>query len=291
LNVLPFTEKAYKIVPTHAEMTVDEWIAIADNPRQRDTERHLRRAKHLQNPSPAHSLVSMARDASGRSWKLDGHTRALAWKRGLIQRPGKIIATIFPVHDAAEAAELYRHFDNQGAVETTSDQVSGAWRELGWIPESKLLQRGALTDALRNAQGLARNTRTAAHDMTIYELVRAWKKEILTLDLINPQREQFIGGCVAAALMCFRRDGDEATEFWRLYATDGGQKFENLIDPVENLTRYIRELRAARKTAGAGMDIIGKALAAYTAHQEGRTYTGGLRATDPSKFLPPQKFK
>ena len=291
LAKLPLSKRALKIVTERVDMTVDEWIAVPDNPRQRDTERHLRRAKHLLSPSPTHAIVSMATDGSGRRWKLDGHTRALAWRQGLVERPAKVIATVYPVVDAAEAAELYRHFDNQAAVETGADQIAGAWREYGWAPEAPLLRTGGLINALRFAQGLVRNVRTRAFDMTPYDLVRAWGADLKWLDTLDPKWQQFVSSTITAALLCHRRDGEDATDFWRLYAVDGGQKYEGLLDPVEALSKYIREARAARKLVSAAMlDIVGKALAAYVAHGENRTYTGGLKGVDPVKFMPPERY-
>src|SRR5260370_461566 len=64
--------------PQNIELTVAEWLEIPDNPRQRDTERHLQRAKHLMTPAPTHRRVAMAQATTDdRRWKLDGHTRAI----------------------------------------------------------------------------------------------------------------------------------------------------------------------------------------------------------------------
>ena len=65
-------------------MSVDEWIKVKANPRQRDTEKHAAKAKHLLTPSPDHAHVSAARLPNETLVKLDGHTRALLWKRGTV---------------------------------------------------------------------------------------------------------------------------------------------------------------------------------------------------------------
>lgn len=267
------------------EMSVFDWQQVPDNPRQRDTERHLRRAAHLMKPSPTHARVAMAMTPKGERWKLDGHTRALAWSRNMGFPPGKVIVDVYEVRDATAAMELYQHFDNQAAVETATDMVSGGWRELGYSPESNMLKRGAITAALRIAQGLSRGARVAVRDQTTYELMKAWLEEIKVFDSINPQNTRFTAPIVVAALMTLRRRGAPALDFWKRYNDDAGEKIGEAMDPVEALSRFMMETRQSGHASGKTYDVIGKGLAAFEAHLKNKTYTRGFTAIDPTRYL------
>jgi hypothetical protein len=266
------------------EMSVSEWIAVPDNPRQRDTEKHLHKAKHLLSPSPIHARVSMAISPTGERWKLDGHTRALAWHRNMVTPPAKLFVDVYPVRDAAVAREFYLHFDNAVAVETGADQIAGAYREHQFSPKSKLLRRGILSNALRLADGLARGQRfaTKKEESTVYELIGSWREELTWLDSLNCSIQRFKGPLITAALLsCRRYSGAEATEFWRLYNDDAGEKLEGAMDPVEALSRVVLK----NTVAASPVDMVGKALAAFEGHRENRSYTVGLKGLDPSRYL------
>src|SRR4029077_6653573 len=88
-----------KDAPQNIEMSVADWIQVAPNPRQRDTEKHARKAKHLMTPQPTHRRVSMAMTPDGRKWKLDGHTRALLWSRNQVERPESLNVSVFTVQN------------------------------------------------------------------------------------------------------------------------------------------------------------------------------------------------
>ena len=137
-------------------MKVHEWIAVEDNPIQRDTERHAAKAKHLLTPLPTHYFVFAAELPGGTLIKLDGHTRALMWKRGDIPYPldGKVTVGIVPVKTRAEAEVMYKTFDSKDALETMRDKVSGAFNRFGFEPKSALMQQGNIVQGLRIAYGV-----------------------------------------------------------------------------------------------------------------------------------------
>ena len=265
------------------EMSVSEWITVPDNPRQRDTERHLRKAKHLLTPQPTHSRVSMAMDPKGNRWKLDGHTRSLAWQRQMVTPPTVLLVDIYKVRDKDAAANLYKLFDNKDAVETAADQVTGAYRETGFIPVSKLLSRNVLANAVRFADGLARGNRraTAPSEADVYTIIASWLDELKKLDAMHVKPQRFPGPIVTASLMTFRKHGDSAREFWRLYSEDAGEKISGGMDPVEALSRFMLENRVV----GGPIEMVGKALAAFEAWREAKTVTRALIALDPSRYM------
>lgn len=87
------------------KMLVEDWIAVDANPIQRDTERHAAKAKHLRVFHPTHSVVSAAELPSGKLIKLDGHTRALMWRRKEIPAPTQVTVVCYQVKDKAEAEQ------------------------------------------------------------------------------------------------------------------------------------------------------------------------------------------
>lgn len=229
----------------HAKMTPAQWLSVPDNPRQRDTVRHLKRAKHLFESSPTHSHVSMAICSDGSKFKLDGHTRALLWTQRPDLAPPVVHVTCFHVASVSEAIDLYSHFDAREALETASDKVSGSYHEIGWTPQSSFLQTGAITVALRLAEGMFRGVGESKeiNKLSVYELVPAWQVELQMLDSINPviKNHRWNQATVTAALLTLRRRGQKAQEFWDLFNRDVGVKLESEMDGVEAANRLVRQ--------------------------------------------------
>ena len=113
---------------TRIVMDVDDFIKIQDNPIQRDTVRHAKKASkfHLKKYHDSHRVVAIGRLIGSKiQWKVDGHTRAYLWamigEDGLTA-PKTVFVDVYHVKDEKEVVELYRCFDNRNAVETNIDQ-------------------------------------------------------------------------------------------------------------------------------------------------------------------------
>lgn len=117
------------------EMTVEEWIEVPDNPRQRDTIRRAKRArrKHLSEYNEMHCRVIAAMMDGELFCKIDGHTRAYLWEHGMLDRPpnGKVIAQLFSVSSIDEAKRLYTQTDSVEAVKQVRDVLEGFANEIG----------------------------------------------------------------------------------------------------------------------------------------------------------------
>lgn len=220
-------------VRSSISMTVDQWLAVADNPRQRDTERHALKARHLDSLSPTHAFVSAAKLPDGSLVKLDGHTRALKWRRGELARPPRLEVAIIEVRNVEEAKELYTHFDNKAALETAPDQVSGAFREMGFKPKSPLLAHGNISQALRicwvGFHGYSDRGRT------VYDQINEFAVEILELDDLCVKKRQASSGIVAAFLLTHRKHGPDVVQFWRKFFNNEGYKADGEMDCVQGL--------------------------------------------------------
>lgn len=209
------------------QMPVAAWIEVPDNPRQRDTERRARRSRHLYKTARDHSLVTAARLPNGDLVKIDGHTRALLWARGEIERPDHVNVVIFDVGSFEEAKDIYTHYDSPEAVEKSADRIFGSLRETGIEAQSELLKSGKISNALNMARKYA-----GVHG-TVYEAARCFAASLCFLDTLNLRHGVFPTGVVGALLLTHHKYGTKSEKFWHLVAADRGFKVNGVMDGVQ----------------------------------------------------------
>lgn len=235
---------------TTRRMTVKDWIAVQDNPIQRDTERHAAKAKHLMVPLPTHAFVFACELPNGKLVKLDGHTRALLWSRGQVPHPGHVDIGIVPAKDLAHAEELYKTFDSRDALETMRDKVSGAFHRFGFEPQSGMLQAGNITNALRiaysvflgaaaSAGNAGEKNKKGASRTDIYVMINEFSPELFALDGLGLGTGQMSTGVVAAFLLSFRRYGHKVTPFWVSVIGNKGSKIDGEMDAIQAVTEML----------------------------------------------------
>ena len=236
-------------------MDVSEWIAVPDNPIQRDTERHARRAKHLHAPKPTHWICFACQFPDKSLVKLDGHTRALLWKRKEIPEPrtGHLEVHCIPVKNMDECIELYRTFDTKEALETVPDKVSGGFHRLNFHPQSSLLQRGSIASALKvcwnvwKGRGpMSQAVQKAGEklkDFDIYEAIEEFSPELFALDSFILDHKAIQSGLVAAYILTNRKHGMKVMPFWIGVFGDGGEKVSGRMDGIQ----AVNEMVLARK--------------------------------------------
>lgn len=268
-------------------MSVADWIAVMDNPRQRDTERHAKRALDwLSTPSPAHLVVHAAEIVrTGKMIKLDGHTRAYLWSRRQIPVPTSVRVNIYRVRHEQEAAELYTHFDNIRVAESASDRAFGAMREVGFDARSGIIRRCKFGEALRWANAFAAGMARTDRQLREYELVREFRKELELLDTLDPNPQDFPGPLITAFVLTMRRRGGKAEEFWLKYKMQDAKRDGRERDAVQALLELMLQNRNSRAKLPF-YDLCGRAISACEAYIRGDTFTGGLRVTAPERYLP-----
>jgi hypothetical protein len=278
--------------PIYLQMSPAQWAAVPDNPRQRNTEQHLARAKHLLTHSDAHAHVFMAITRNGQHVKLDGHTRSLLWDRTPELAPKTIYVTCLYVADLDEAAQLYTHFDNQAATENAKDRIFGAFRTTGYMPDSALFREGRATNALQIAESIVRTgtftniTSRSISGVSIYEILPLWLAEIKLLDSIKPDSHKFPAVILAAALLTLRRrpnDHAKTLEFWSLYDADKGVKLEHDYDGIEALTRLVTKAKAESNLT-RNWRLLGRAISAYETWRTRRTYKSNSAPKETDVF-------
>lgn len=259
------------------KMLVKDWISVRPCPIQRNTEKHAAKAKHLREFSPEHAVVHAA-ELDGKLIKLDGHTRALLWKRKEIEAPVQLEVIVYPVKTMAEVEKLYQHFDSRDALETTIDKVSGAYNKYDFEPQSGLLQSGNLVSALRMCQGVLMggsvktaqatggDNRTPRQKIiakaTVYELVGEWKYELQTLDGFGLRHGQITAGIIGAVILSYRKYGHEVTKFWQGVFANKGNKTGAEMDGIEAVSQLIAIGKGRTWTKMKMADTAARALMA-----------------------------
>jgi hypothetical protein len=270
------------------DMTPGQWATVIENPRQRDTEKRARNANHLRQLHPSHVKVNAAQTPDGQLYKLDGHTRSFLWSSGEVEAPAKLYVDLWHCPDVESVKEMYGTFDSKSAAETIGDQVFGAVRELKFDFQSELLKSQRFAGAMRYAYE-AMHGAAACRAKTTYEMARYFKRELNMLDACMPSSNYFQAAMVAAALITFRRYGEQASQFWTAIASNAGFKNSDGMDAVQALLERMARLRESRQTSGRGnnLHIIAVCLSAFESHRSGYRYSltrGGIKAIGDVAF-------
>jgi hypothetical protein len=241
--------------------SVEEFLKIPDNPIQRDTERHATRANrpggHLSTASPTHSKVAIARTADGKKqWLLDGHCRRWLWDLGALESPKKLYCDVYVVKNAAEAQELYVSFDSSSSVETSSDQMFGAFRLSKFEPRTRLFQNAGALSAMK---ALAFPPRWSdIRNLSIIQLCEPYIKTFRIIDEsadIIRNHQLFPSSVMCAMLATVRADGQIAMPFWEAYQLKEGTKDKNSADGVYMATERFRWLKEEKYGRRGGLSI------------------------------------
>lgn len=269
------------------QMTPAQWADVQDNPIQRNTDEHAKKAVrgHLRTASPAHELVVAALLPDGTMVKVDGHTRSALWQDGRLEAPSTLQVVVHTVPSMAVAMELYKHYDNPGAVENAGDRLSGAFRLHGLVAKNRLLTQGGITTALSIIDDRK----------PVYEMVGEWKDELELLDEVDASLTAMPSTLICAALLTLRKHGAKALDFWRLYAAGGGTRIDGKSCGVDELTRIVADLRARKQLATGGANSrqaqAGRAISCCDAWLHGRNYAVGAKTTDLKGYLDGLKVK
>lgn len=206
-------------------MIIDDWIDVEDCPMQRDTAARAKRAQdYLRHPLPTHYEVSAA-CYSGKMIKLDGHTRALLWKEGTIDRiSDSVNVTVYNVDSLAEMRSLYESFDSKLASKTAYDNTLSAVKSNDLVLSSTVLRSARFGQALNVASQLPASER--------YEQVRMFVSELEMLDELNMSSSNCWNPHIAAALLTLKLHGGAARDFWHRVNHSDGCSEGGVGDPV-----------------------------------------------------------
>jgi hypothetical protein len=265
----------------YIEMTPAEWAKIPDNPRQRDTELHAKKAHYLTEFRPPHAFVDMAVLPDGQRFKLNGHTRSLLWSLGTIPIPTGLRVTCYPCDNLGDVLDAYRWFDSAEAAERGTDVIQGAFKANGIKLTTKSLRNGRIGTALRTTFLLyTKDHGTNWRDYNlVYKAVQYFADEIRMLDAMSPPVKMFPPGIQMAALLTLKHDDADALDFWNLYAQQKGTKDGQSMDAVQALIETVGRARG-KNSKDVMMELFGKAMSAFQSFQSRTSYAvgkGGIR--------------
>lgn len=212
-------------------MSVAEWAAVPDNPRQRNTESHANKASRdwLKTAHISHAVVHAARlQTDGKLVKLDGHTRSLLWSQGRLDAPEFVHVVVHSVANWDAAKELYTTFDSAKTVEGAKDKLYGAHRDSQTGATSGLVLNGPIVSALRVL---------SSGNTDIYKTLPRWKNQLRALDDFGFGKNRFSAGAVAGLLALLYRRGERILPFIHAAAADGGMRNEEGSDGVDHFCR------------------------------------------------------
>jgi hypothetical protein len=258
-------------------MSTTDWIAVPDNPIQRNTEERAKRANHLVVFEPVHAEVSMAMLPDGSRFKIDGHTRAHKWASGDVKNaPRQVEVKVYGCRDIRTVMRLYGRWDSKLAVETTRDQIDGAVRRAEIQFASPMLKGSKFSNALKSLYG-----EIFGHDKQLWsdpgamaEAIGLFREELVLLDSVHPTPGRFPAGVVQAALATFLHDGAEAVPFWQSYSNNEGRKSRTHMDAVQGLSDATLS-ETQKRSRDAHANLFRKGLRAYVAWRKEELFAVG----------------
>jgi hypothetical protein len=234
------------------EMAVDDWLTVADHPREFATERraqvmHWETARHASGVRLEHMAHVAAALLGDQFYKLSGHTRAYLWARNELPRPATIRATVYRVKDRAELNTLYAIYNPVAAPVLVADRVRGAYREAGLQLRSAPLADGFIADALHIAlRGELRPIYPElSRPLDLYKAVAVFRDELQQLDALRPPAKRFSNGIIAAALIMLALE-PSSIEFFQRVARGKGERRGGRMDPVAAVLELIDRFSDAR---------------------------------------------
>ena len=266
----------------HKTLSLLEFYGLPDNPRQRDTEARMKRAKHLNKYDDTHSQVVIA-ILNGVTYKVDAHTRAAKWQTG--QTSGmpeklRLHAQVYECDTVDDLVALYEHFDSPQAVEKTPEAMSGFMR-LHDAPLNSRVAKGS------SPQTFAYNMLATgqdewpkhSHGMAFAVLVPA----LVKLDALDPTPGRFTTATAAAALISILAYPKLGVEFWDKHQKNEGVKDSEGYDAVMVADALNAKCHAKKLHSGSDLTKQIKqyltAFARYVADPDER-YTGRAVAVD-----------
>lgn len=281
--------KAATLAETYmTTMTPEEWAAVPDNPRQRDTDRRAKTSKHLHTLESTHTLVHMAEWDTGRC-KLEGHTRGKVWIDRPDIAPESVDVRVYVVDGEDEAKRLYGQFNSTEEVEKVTDRLFGALREFSIEAESPLVSGCRFTNAVRTAHSYATkpNVPSGGKKAPVHEGVEFFRDEIIALDRLNLPKDKGIGCAVCCFLLARKKHGKPVDEFFMRYKENAGMKLGRTQDCVQMFSNAIDE---NRKQSGGGFthfhDAVCIGLACIDRWiKDDRTMLSRSLKCDPFRYL------
>lgn len=232
--------------PFIRNITVDQWICEETFPpyeANRDVKKRMKKEHMSGSIISAEQTVVRAVKLGDELIKIDGHSRAEAWRRGQLEKPEQLTVMIFEIDSKDEMEPLYKCFNSKIAAETPAEQAYHASKVVDFKPTSKF----------------AKSSWKAAYEVLGYrDQVQAMKFFAEELKLIDSwgiqlaRSAEYSTGVKAAILKTLKDAPEEAAVFWDLYNDPSSNVAE-----INQARRLVNEHRGVSSAATVGIMYAG----------------------------------
>lgn len=130
-------------LPQVEVITVADWLNEELYPRYHANKDESKKMKqeHLKGSicSPHMQVVSCT-ELNGQRVKIDGHSRALAWRKEQLEPPKQLLLHVYRVNSEKDIADLYRSFNSKTSSETPNEYMFHMNKLAQWEPVSMLMR-------------------------------------------------------------------------------------------------------------------------------------------------------
>jgi len=270
--------------PNTRLFSYDDWLALPDHPRQRNTRAHAARAvdsrkghlfvqnsRHVDVKAAVHPLTQTLH-------KVDGHTRTFLWEHNpkwSAEKPATLIVKVHEPLTEDDFVALYYENDNPGAIEHAAASLSGIFRDLGFhFTSSRLKKATGVLTAFRIAMGV--QTRPVEKLAATFD---EWRDEIDLMDQCDFTAHNAMIGTVAAALLSFRQYDAQVLPFWQKVARGEGNMENGKRDAVAFAIKISDTARNGRSSEATSWDLTRRLLSCCDRYIRGDA--ASLRAPSP----------
>ena len=258
----------------YIDFTLAEYAALPDNFFQRGIKERLKKNRLIRTFDIMHADVVVCR-FKGKLYKVDGHTRCYVWMNGLSDRTPEVIhARVWNCATREDVKWCYDHYDNQAAVETSSDKLAGAMRSNEVVFNTDWLNKHAFFSALWYAQAFWVDV---GRKQDPHDLFAAWLDELKLFDRCSPTPDMWQVPYMAGALIALRVYGEPAVGYFTQYQQQAGTTTRGLADAIQVLLNH--------------HEVNKKAMGNTARFEIARTMVNGCKAyIDGKRFAPGEKL-
>lgn len=222
-------------LPVVENITVAEWLSEELYPSyyaNRDVNKRMGR-EHLKGAvNAATQCVVSCAEMDGIRMKIDGHSRAEAWRREQLEAPSSLVLMVYKVESLGDMATLYRTFNSRDAAETATEYMYHLKKLANFEPKSAFLK-----PSLKYTFGLLGYRGKEGEGLKDYreelDIIDGW-------DYPNFRGNAFFGVPTKAAMLkSLKQDKESALSFWSIYG-----------DPDNSTCAEVNRLRESVETNG-----------------------------------------
>lgn len=266
-DVEPTTAFNIKDKVSHKILSISDFLSIPDYPANRDVTRRMNREHmktlncfeqarvvivHIMEKNTAYwDKIETAPQNGVKVMKLDGHSRAYAWKHKQLEAPAYVSAIVYKNLTDEEINRNYDALTSPLTAATSTEQLYTLKKRTGFEPHTKFVSQNWKTAFAHN--GIAFN------EMTFAPFIKALQKldDVLVTDFANHKGKECkqpkginSAGVKAAIIEQLKRDNYDLSQYWTELLT-GTEEDRHMILEVS-------ELITVAETAGNGWTGVDK---------------------------------